>query len=137
MTSPKLRSLDLADVKKEIETLDSQIAQLEKLRQRRNDLATLWGLAQRVMGFEDSQSVAAQDEPKNSTHPRETVAAMAYRLLAEKGDMSIGELLVAMREAGWKGSGQDPVDKRRIYSAIHLKSEFKLEDGKWEALLQK
>ena len=49
-----------------------------------------------------------------------STAAVAYRVLSDASKpMRIGEIVKAMRAAGWQGSGEDKTDEDRVYASMY------------------
>jgi hypothetical protein len=126
----KSKKNDLFDLKlidQEIAEIDAKIKEFQILVQRRNDLTVFKQLAQRLFLHTDDNGASAEPQHKK----RGTTGAMAFEVLAAKGDLDLDGILLEMRQNGWTGSGDDAKDKKRIYAAIYKDPNFERNGEKW------
>ena len=126
--------LNLSAIDHEIAEIDERLEEHKRLVQRRSDLVNFKQLAQRL-GFVENENGASPPPPVTTDKSTPgTTAGFAYNVLRITGSLTLNYLLAEMRKAGWTGSGNDAIDKKRIYAAIYNKEGFFERDGeKWRA----
>jgi hypothetical protein len=127
----------IAEVRAELVDIENRLAELRPLTARKERLAAF------LRQYEALYSTAPKKQAKAATavtpvRPVETVAPGAtiaqyiLHALKQKGPMDIGGLLAATRSVGWAGSGDDKIDKKRLYAAMRADGRFhKDAGGKW------
>jgi hypothetical protein len=127
--------LNEQEIDREIADIDNKLKELQALQQRRSDLYNIKLLAQRLWGDPKPSGGAngngahsMPSVPANSTN-----AGVAFHVLSSHPNpLSLDELMVGMRTAGWKCSGDDEIDKKRVYAAIYKKPGFaRTPENKW------
>ena len=126
----------LVKVHEELAEIDRKLAGYQELIQRRQDLQQLRMLLLRLDGIEAKADKKESHAPPLSALPppdRWTHSDHLQAALRKNGPLPITQLLIAVRGNGWQGSGDDAIDKRRLYVPLYREKEkFRLsEDGKW------
>jgi hypothetical protein len=112
------------ELDREIAEIDEKLKGLHALEQRKAELLTFKRLAQRLFG------------PNDATVPSETIAfttaGLILSILQSEGGKTISEILAAARLRGYKGSGNDFVDKKRLLAAMYnLREKFEKDGLTW------
>jgi hypothetical protein len=116
----------------ELDHIDKQLSEYKRLVTRRTRIAALIRSWEALYNT-DSKKKQTKSARKTAAISATGTAGFAEVALETKGPMFIGQLLIAARELGWEGSGDDTVDKKRLYVAMHRQSRFEhLPDGKWK-----
>jgi len=125
---------ELAKVEKRLEGFNQIVAE----RSRLLDLIKAWETA-----FPDRNGNRSEPKPSGLTQPVTRTPVLsgstehfAFRTLEESGPLGTGPLLVAVRQKGWRGSGDDKKDSDRIYQAMKRRRGMfgRTEDGRWFAV---
>lgn len=121
----------IEEIDRELTEIDAKIANIQALQQRRSDLYNVKLLMTRLR----TGSLDALDasRPRTEISRNATADYAALVLSTHGGELHIAEILKNMRDAGWLGSGNDQLDRDRIYSAMHRqKNKFeKVAASKW------
>jgi hypothetical protein len=113
--------IDVEEIEKEIAEIDAKLETYERLLQRRRDLVMFGDLANKLWGIHQPPS-------------RGKTAEVALRvLLSQNSAMDLNTLLEGMRRQGWKDSGNDARDKKRLYVAICKSKHFVRDGERWKA----
>ncbi len=123
---------ELAEIDAKIEHIRAlHHANIQTLQQRRSDLYNVKVLMTRLR----TGSLEALDvsSPRTPASRYGTADCAALVLSTHGGELHIAQILKNMRDAGWLGSGNDKVDRNRIYAAMHTqKNKFeKVAASKW------
>ena len=115
--------IDIAKIDEEIKQLDEKIAAHQQVVQRRSDLVNLKLLLQRLYGIDGHEPPVQVASGNGKQQP--TTADYARLVLSSGNEpLTLQDLLLKMRNLGWKGSGKDKIDRRRIYAAIYDQEDF-------------
>jgi hypothetical protein len=136
----------IKEIEDEMLSIDKQLETYQALIQRRGDLAQLRLLALRLFPDPKAKGKAPTYEPP-AAKPATAIAIRGIVLthadylkmaLSKNGPLTISQLLIATRAEGWKGSGVDKVDKKRLYVVLYREKHLfrAVGDGKW-GLVQK
>jgi HB1, ASXL, restriction endonuclease HTH domain len=121
----------IEEIDRELAAIDAQIANIQSLQQRRSDLYNMKVLMMRLR----TGSLEGLDasRPRTNINRNATADYAALVLSTHGGELHVAQILKNMRDAGWLGSGNDEVDRDRIYSAMHRqKNKFeKVAASKW------
>ena len=135
MKPQKVEPFTVEEIDREMAVMEKKIQELQKLVQRRNDLSNLKLLTLRLRGEREtplSTQVALPDS-ENRKAPSGTTGDLACRILSSRGPMNLSDLMFAMRADGWKGSGEDLRDRKRIYAAMYTaKDRFEQDGNMWK-----
>jgi len=134
-----MKSYTIPEIEAELIQIDKQLERYESLVQRRQDLATLRLLLMKLERSENgSKAQPVPHQPKGASLAEVASEPMTHAeyielALAQNGPLAIGDLLTAVRKDGWQGSGDDAVDKKRLYVALYREKEkFNHDpDGRW------
>jgi hypothetical protein len=119
------------ELRAELAELDSKLAEYKTLVNRRADIAQLLDLTERLFGGGTTGPPAGADRPSANVKRLSTHADFLAQALVA-GPKDINEILREVRALGWKGSGEDAIDKRRLYVALYRdKARFSLANGRW------
>jgi hypothetical protein len=128
----------LKDLKEELASIDGQLAGLRALTVRRTRIA---GLIRQWEALYESKkkrktakpSLEAVAKRKVLTPTAKTNADYAAQAIQKKGPLKIAQLVEEVRALGWVGSGDDVVDRKRIYVSMYeTKGRFSRDNkGNW------
>jgi hypothetical protein len=123
----------IAELKTELAETDKRLTGLRTLVARRDRLAAL--IRQWEALYDSPAKKTPKKHPAAVTKMPEPSGTTGYALhvLRTKGPSTLDEILQESRRLGWVGSGNDAVDKKRLYAAMFSKPEEcgKGPDGKW------
>jgi hypothetical protein len=129
----------LAELKADLATVEAKLKVFNELameRFRLTELIKAW----ETFFPEEGKSAQTQSTPVViQNFGTQATASFAHHSLDEFGPMSTAQLLVSVRQKGWKGTGDDAKDRDRLYQAMkRLPQKFaRTVDGKWAALKSK
>ena len=109
----------LEEVDARLATIEQELKRLETLVQEKQDWTAY---RYSLLKVTKQDAPAAPVWQGNGTKPEalaQGTGDYAERILTGKPSMHLDELVAAARKAGWKGSGDDRVDRDRFYSAMH------------------
>jgi hypothetical protein len=134
-----MSNYSLETIDKELEEIESALEEYRALIQRR---ATLQQLRAIIAKLENKEpTIAALPLPVvpvngNSKQALDSHADYVREALRKSGPLTMSELLEAVRELGWKGSGDDAKDKARLNNPLYRGkgTHFQLRHGKWSLI---
>jgi hypothetical protein len=128
----------ITDIRAELADIESKIAELRTLTARRERLVALLRQFDALYGATPKKQTKQAATTPEVKQPEQvpsgaTNAHYIAHVLLGKGPMDMSQILREVRLLGWTGSGDDPVDKKRLYAAMHGDPRFKKtgEGNKW------
>jgi hypothetical protein len=111
-------------VERALTNVQADLKEYMELIQLKQDLENLKAIMLRVSGNQPAseEAVSKNGKRRNRTEG-ESTASHAERVMAGQSPMTLRSILVALRNSGWTGSGDDYKDLKRIYVALYRDKE--------------
>lgn len=128
----------IAELKAELAEIEAKLTEYRSLSARRERIASLIRQWQSLYGEREPHSKKLGRKQPPSIAPVTDLAeggtvVYVIRALTKTGPLTLDELLQQTRALGWPCSGNDLVDKKRLYAAMYKRPKFtKGVDGKWK-----
>lgn len=138
-----MKTYTIEQIEAEMAEIDKKLEDYQALLDRRGTLAQIRLLTIKLRRLEGHPEPNGARTLIGAPEPKSAVLASALThshylemALKKNGPLPIGELLTAVRAEGWQGSGEDAIDKRRLYVPLYREKEkFKLgSNGKWSLI---
>jgi hypothetical protein len=119
-------------IDKELAQTTAELQEYNQLLQYASDLQQMRLLILRMSGKLPSTTPAPVT--RKAAAGSSATSDFAKKALSHHGPLALKTLVQDMREMGWRGSGDNAVDQKRVYAAMfRMKRVFeRTDDGKWK-----